>query len=324
MKAILCTQYGPPEVLQLKHIEKPVPGANDVLIKICASTVTMGDCELRSLTLPLWTRIPMRLYMGYRRPRKFIPGMELSGIVEAVGKNVVNLKEGDAVFGSGGMGMGGNAEYKRQRAAYGLAIKPAGVSFEDAATIAVGGLNALHFLRKAKIRPGQKVLINGAGGSIGTYGVQLAKHYGAEVTAVDNTKKLDMLREIGADHVIDYTQERFGARGEKYDVIFDMVYGSSLSECMHALNEDGCYLMANPSPARMLKATWMTSRTKKKVVFQFAAENPKDLTQVADMISAGEIKPVIDRRFPLDQIVEAHRYVGAGLKKGNVVINVSQ
>lgn len=322
MKAAICTAYGPPEVLQLKEVEKPVPGDDDVLIKIYSSTVTMGDCELRSLTLPLWTRIPMRLYMGYRKPRKFIPGMELSGVIESVGKNVVSFRKGDPVFGSAGMGMGSNAEYKSQRHTSALAIKPAGVSFEEAATIPVGGLNALHFLRKAKIRPGQKVLINGAGGSIGTFGVQLAKLYGAEVTAVDRADKLDMLRTIGADHVIDYTQADFSRSGEKYDVIFDMVYQSRFWRCINSLKEDGYYLMANPGPRRMLLALWVSRTTTKKVIFEFAGERVEDLDHLAQLMASGKLKAVIDRRFPLDQIREAHRYVGGGRKKGNVVVEV--
>lgn len=323
MKAVICAQYGPPEVLQLKDVEKPVPGDNDVLIKIYAATVTMGDCELRSLTLPLWTRIPIRLYMGYRKPRKLTPGMELSGVIESVGKNVVSFRKGDPVFGSTGMGMGANAEYKCLRDTSALAIKPAGVTFEQAAAIPVGGLNALHFLRKAKIRPGQKVLVIGAGGSIGTFGVQLAKLYGAEVTAVDRTEKLDMLRTIGAAHVIDYTQEDFSRNGEKYDVILDMVYKTRFSSCINALSEDGCYLMANPGPRRMLRALWVSWTTRKKVIFEFAGESVGDLNHIAELMASGKLKAVIDRRYPLDQIREAHRYVEGGMKKGNVIIVVA-
>ena len=324
MKAVICAQYGPPEVLQVKEVDKPAPGDNDVLIKIYAATVTMGDCELRSLTLPLWTRIPIRLYMGCRKPRKLTPGMELSGVIESVGKNVVSFRKGDPVFGSTGMGMGANAEYKCQRYTSALAIKPAGVTFEQAAAIPVGGLNALHFLRKAKIRPGQKVLVIGAGGSIGTFGVQLAKLYGAEVTAVDSTEKLDMLRTIGADHLIDYTREDFSRNGEKYDVIFDMVYKTRFSSCINALSEEGCYLMANPGPRRMLRALWVSWTTRKKVIFEFAGESVGDLNHIAELMASGKLKAVIDRRYPLDQIQEAHKYVGAGMKKGNVIIVVAR
>lgn len=323
MKAVICTQYGPPEVLQLRDIEKPAPGDNDVLIKIHAATVTMGDCELRSLTLPLWTRVPLRIYMGYSKPRRFIPGMEFSGVIEAVGRNVRAFREGDAVFGSGGMGMGGNAEFKCQRHTSALALKPPGVSFEQVATIPVGGLNALHFLRKASIRAGQKVLINGAGGSIGTFGVQLAKMYGAEVTAVDSAEKLDMLSAIGANHVIDYAREDFTRNGEKYDVIFDMVYKSRFSSCIRALTKNGCYLMANPGPRRMLLGTWVSATTEKKVIFEFAKERVEDFDHIAQLMASGKLKAVIDKHYRLDQIRDAHAYVSTGMKKGHVIIDVS-
>lgn len=324
MKAVICTKYGSPEVLQVKEVDKPAPGVNDVLIKIHAATVTTGDCELRSLTLPLWTRLPMRLYMGYSKPRNFIPGMELSGVIESVGKSVTRYKKGDAVFGSCGMAMGGNAEYNCLRSTSGLALKPGSVSFEQVAPIAVGGLNALHFLRKANIRPGQKVLINGAGGSIGTFGVQLAKLYGAEVTAVDSADKLDMLRSIGADHVIDYTREDFRRNGERYDVIFDMVYNTRFSRCINSLKEDGYYLMANPDPIRMLRASWVSSTTRKKVIFEFAGERVEDLDHIAQLIASGKLRTVIDKRYSLDQIQEAHEYVGNGMKKGSVIILVEK
>ncbi len=326
MKAILCTKYGPPEVLQLKEVPKPIPKANEVLIKIHAATVTMGDCELRGLLLPLWTRIPLRLYMGYSKPRNFTPGMELSGVIEAVGEKVKNFKMGDAVFGSSGMGMGTNAEYKAISCKGALAIKPPGISHEEVATIAVGGNNALHFLGKANIQPGQKVLIIGAGGSIGTYGVQLAKLYGAKVTAVDSTEKLDMLRTIGADHVIDYTKESFVAHAtenaEKYDVVFDIVYGTSFSQCISILKKESTYLMANPSPSKMLRATWVSKTSSKKVIFAFAGEKPEDFAYLAQLMEAGKIKAVIDKTYPLAKIAEAHEYVESGHKKGNVIIKI--
>ena len=320
MKAIVCTSYGPSDVLQLREIQKPVPGADDVLIKICASTVTTGDCELRTLTLPLWTRIPMRLFMGYSKPKHFIPVMELSGVIESVGRNVHLLKAGDSVFGSSGMRMGANAEYKSRSVKGALAIKPAGLSFEDATTIPVGGINALHFLRKANIRPGQKVLVIGAGGAIGTYGVQLAKLYGAEVTAVDARAKLEMLRSIGADHLIDYSEGDYFENRIKYDVIFDMVYGSPYSKCIAALTERGVYLMANPGPARMFRSLWMPRKSKKKVIFQFAAETVEDLSYLADLVVSKKIKPVIDKTYPLEKTAEAHAYVEHGHKKGCIVI----
>jgi NADPH:quinone reductase-like Zn-dependent oxidoreductase len=322
MKAILCTAYGPPDVLQLTEVAKPIPGDNDVLVKVYAATVTMGDCELRNLTLPMWTRIPVRLIMGYRKPKNFIPGMEFSGVVESVGKNVTTFKLGDAVMGSGGMAMGSCAEYKKVKAGA-LALKPTAVSFEEAATIIVGGLNALHFLRKAEIVAGQKVLVIGAGGSIGSYAVLLAKFFGAEVTAVDATNKLETIKKSGADHVIDFTKEDFAGSSNKYDVIFDVVYGSSFNTCVNALTEEGCYLMANTNPTRMLRGLWKSWTSKKKIIFALAGESVADMKYIAELISTGKIKPLIDKRYPLAQTAAAHRYVEEGHKTGNVVIKVA-
>ena len=321
MKAILCTAYGGPEVLKLVDIPTPTPKPNEILIRVKAATVTFGDCELRNLTLPAWTRFPIRLIFGYRKPRHLIPGMEVAGVVEAAGNRVTALSPGDEVFGSTGMAMGGNAEYVC-RTMSNMGIKPENVSFDDAATIAVGGINALHFLRKANIQPGQKVLVIGAGGSIGTWAVLLAKYYGADVTAVDHTIKLDMLRSIGADHVIDYTKEDFSTAGIKYDVIFDVVYRSSFSKCINTLTESGCYLMANTNPGRMMEGLWVEWTSSKKVKFALAGETGDDLNFLAGLIAEGKIKPVIDRIYPLDQTAEAHRYVEHGLKKGNVIIRV--
>jgi NADPH:quinone reductase-like Zn-dependent oxidoreductase len=323
MKAILCTAYGNPEVLKLVDIEKPVPKTDEVLVRVKAATVTFGDCELRNLTLPIWTRFPMRLVFGYRKPRRLIPGMEFAGVVESVGNKVTTFKIGDAIFGSTGLSMGANAEYVCRPAISPLAIKPDAVSFQDTATIPVGGINALHFLRMANIQPRQKVLVIGAGGSIGTWGVLLAKYYGAEVTAVDHTIKLDMLRSIGADHVIDYTKEDFSAAGPVYDVILDIVYKSSFTKCIHSLKENGYYLMANPGPRRMLKGVWVECMSNKKVKFLPAGETVKDLNFLAQLISSGKLKPVIDRVYPLEQTIEAHRYVEQSLKKGSVIINIA-
>ncbi|HEY0656242.1 MAG TPA: NAD(P)-dependent alcohol dehydrogenase [Chryseosolibacter sp.] len=322
MKAILCTAYGPADVLKLVDLPKPSPKADEVLVKVVASSVTFGDCEIRNLTLPAWTRLPVRMIMGYRKPKHLIPGMEVSGIVETVGAKVSQFKPGDAIFGSTGMAMGGNAEYIC-RPAKAFAKKPDAVSFEHAATITVGGINALHFLRMANIRAGQKVLVIGAGGSIGTWAVLLAKHYGAKVWAVDHNRKLDMLRSIGADHVVDYMQEDFSSNAIKYDVIFDAVYSSPYARCINSLTDSGYYLMANTGPGRMLKGVWTELVTRKKVKFALAAENEPDLSLLANLIAAGKIKPVIDRIYPLEQTMEAHRYVEQGLKKGSVIIDVA-
>jgi len=328
MKAIVWTKYGPPDVLQLKEVEKPTPEDNEVLIRIVATTVTAGDCELRSLKLPLLISLPMRLFwLGFRKPRgTTIPGTELAGEIEAVGKDVKLFKESDQVFGSAGMSFGANAEYiclpeEPGEMEGGVAIKPANMTYEEAAAVPFGGRDALHFLRKGNVQSGEKVLINGAGGSIGTFAVQLAKHFGAEVTAVDRTGKLDMLRLIGADHVIDYTQEDFTKSSQTYDVIFDVVGKISFSRSNKVLKQNGTYLLANPS-SQMLRGLWISMRSSKKVIMEAASGTIEDLVFLRGLIEAGKIKSVIDRTYPLEQIAEAHSYVETGQKKGNVVITV--
>jgi len=320
MKAILCTAYGSPEVLKFVNIEKPTPRPDEMLVKVYASTVTFGDCEIRNLSLPVWTRFPVRLIMGYSKPKKLIPGMEVAGVIEAVGSKVTEFKPGDAIFGSMGMKMGGNAEYVCRSMRLATGKKPENVSFDEVVTIPVGGINALHFLRMAEINPGQRVLVIGAGGSIGTWAVLLAKYWGAHVTAIDHTDNLSMLQSVGADNVIDYTQEDFSMRDEKYDVIFDAVYKSSYSKCINALTETGFYLMANTDPGRMLKGIWTEKTTQKKVKFALAAESAKDLNYLAELIANKNIKPVIDKMYSLHEVIEAHRYVEKGSKKGSVII----
>ena len=252
MKAILWTKYGSPDGLQLGEAAKPIPKDNEVLIKIAATTVTAGDCEVRSLKFPLHLAIPLRLYIGLISPKRMrILGQELAGEVATVGKDVTKFKAGDQAFAQTGFGMGAYAEYiciPAEQAGMGgpLALKPRNMTFEEAAAVPTGGLESLHFLRKANLQKGQKILINGAGGSIGTIAIQLAKHYGAEVTGVDSTHKLEMLSEIGADHVIDYTEEDFTKSGKTYDVIFDVVGKSSFSRCIRSLNENGRLLIGNP------------------------------------------------------------------------------
>lgn len=307
-------------MLVLQEVEKPVSKDKEILVRIHASTVSQADCELRGLTLPLWTRIPIRIYMGYRKPRKYIPGMEFSGVIKATGKAVTRFKTGDEVFGSAGFQMGGNAEYNCYPENGAVIVKPGTISHEEAAAIPLGGLNALHFTRRAGLQPGQKILINGAGGSIGTFGIQLAKLSGAEVTAVDSTEKLDMMRTIGADHVIDYTQHNFWQNGEKYDAILDVVYGSPFSQCIRSLTEKGIYLMANPSPVNMLRGLYISKTTSKKVDFAFAGEEAKDLIYLADLVESGKIKPAIDRSFSLAQVASAHDYIEKGHKKGIITV----
>ncbi len=328
MKAIVWTKYGPPDVLQLKEVEKPTPEANEVLIRIYAPTVTAGDCEMRSLNFPIYLRLVMRLWRGLIKPRgTAILGTELAGEIDAAGKDVRLFKEGDQVFGSAGMRFGANAEYiclpeEPGEMAGAVAIKPANMIYEEAACVPFGGRDALHFLRKGNIQSGQKILINGAGGSIGTYAVQLAKYFEAEVTAVDSTGKLDMLRSIGADQVVDYTQEDFTKRGETYDVIFDVVGTISFSRSGRSITQNGSYLLANPLGSQMVRGPWTRMTSSKKVIMQTASPTIEDLIFLRELIEAGKIKSVIDRRYPLEQIPDAHRYVETGNKKGNVVITV--
>ena len=323
MKAIIYTKYGPPDVLQLQEVDKPAPKDNEVLIKVYAASVIAGDCELRSFKVPLWYWLPLRIYVGLIRPTRLkILGQELAGEIESVGKDVKLFKKGDQVFAAIDFGSGAYAEYNCMREEKTLAIKPVNMTYEEAATVPTGGLNALHFLRKGNIQRGEKVLINGAAGNIGSFAVQLAKYFGAEVTGVDSTAKLEMLRSIGADHVIDYTQEDFTRNGETYDVIFDAVGQSSYSRSIRSLNQHGRYILANPRPAQMVRGLWTSTLSSKKVIFAFASYQPEDLNYLRELIEAGELKSVIDRRYPLEETAEAHRYVETGHKKGNVVITL--
>jgi len=326
MKAIVWTKYGPPDVLQLKEVEKPTPKDNEVLIRIYATTVTAGDCEIRSLKFSLLLRFLMRLGFGFRKPKRItILGSELAGEIESVGKDVKLFRKGDQVFGNTGAGLGAYAEYvclPEEGKAGVVAIKPANTTYEEAAVVTVGGLEALHFLRKGNIQSGQKVLINGAGGSIGTMAVQLAKSFEAKVTGVDSTRKLDMLRSIGADKVIDYTQEDFTKSGETYDVIFDVVGKASFSGCIRSLKKKGIYLLANPRLSLYIRRLWTLMTSSKKVISGLTSYKTENLIFLKELIEAGKIKSVIDRHYPLEQIAEAHRYVETGQKTGNVVITV--
>ena len=326
MKAIVWTAYGPPDVLQLTEVPKPAPKGNEVLIRIHATAVTMGDCEIRRLKLPIYFRLPLRMWLGVRRPRgTTIPGTEVAGDIVAVGPLVKRFKEGDQVFGTTGLGLGAYAEYAclpEEPAGGVLALKPVNLTYEQAAAVPLGGIEALHFLKMAGVQRGQRVLICGAGGSIGVIAVQLARYFGAQVTGVDSTEKLDMLRSLGADHVIDYTKEDFTKNGETYDVIFDVVGRSPFARSMRALRPNGHYLLANPGLSQMIRGPWASIRSGKKVVFGAASYKDGGLAFLRELIEAGKIKAVIDRSYTLEQIAEAHRYVEQGHKKGNVIITV--
>jgi NADPH:quinone reductase-like Zn-dependent oxidoreductase len=327
MKAIIWTNYGPPEVLQAAEIESPVPKDNEVLIKIFASTVTAGDCEMRSLKFPFLLRFPMRLYNGFRKPKKTtILGQEFAGRIESVGKAVSKFKAGDQVFGATSFKMGAYAEYMcfpENPKEEVLAHKPVNMSFEEAASVPTGGLEALHFLNKGNIEHGKHVLINGSGGSIGTFGVQIAKHFGAEVTAVDSGAKLEMLRSLGADHVIDYTQTDFTKNGLNYDIIFDVVGKSPFSRSIRSLKKNGIFLLANPRFSLMFRGLWTNLTSNKKVISWTSGRNIEDLLFLKELAEEGKIKSVIDRTFPLEKTAEAHHYVETGQKKGNVIIAIA-
>ena len=321
MKAIVCTKYGSPDVLELRDVETPTPKDNEVLIRVHAATVLAGDCGLRGLKLPLLWQLLVRIGFGFRGPRKKILGQELAGEIETVGKGVTLFRKGDQVFALTGLHLGAYAEYNCLPERGLIATKPTNMTYEEAATVPVGGLHASYFLRKGNIQSGQKVLINGAGGSIGTIAVQLAKSYGAEVTGVDSTRKLDMLRSIGADKVIDYSAVDFTKSGETYDVIFDVVGKSSFSGCIRSLKENGLYLLGNPGMSQLIRRI-LTSKGSKKVITWPGSYETEDLIFLKELIEAGKIRSVIDRRYPLERIAEAHRYVDTGQKTGNVVVTV--
>lgn len=301
MKAIICTKYGPPNVLQLQNIEKPKPKKNEVLVKIHATSVSTGDCRIRGFNSPLLFWIPMRIILGFRKPRKPILGVELSGEIEDIGTDVTQFKKGDQVFALTELNLGGYAEYTCVHESGLIALKPTNVTYEEAAVIPFGGTSALHFLRKGQIKKGQRVLIYGASGSVGTAAVQLAKYFGATVTAICSSSNFDLVTALGADNVIDYMKEDFTKRGEHYDIIFDAVGKYNKSLCTDALMPNGKYVSVNGMMAKVSK---------------------EDMNLLKQLAETEKLKPVIDRTYRLEEIAEAHIYVEKGHKKGNVSITL--
>jgi len=331
MKAVVYTEYGSPDVLQLKEVEKPTPKDNEVLVKVFATSVGYGDLVGRKFgklrpsefNMPFPLMVAAKFAIGRKSPKNTILGSDFAGEIEAVGKNVTRFKPGDQVFGYKGMTFGANAEYLCMPEDGMLALKPANMTYEEAATVPGGGFTALSLLRKVNIQPGQKVLIVGASGGIGSYALQLAKYFGAEVTGVCGTPRVEMVKALGADKVIDYTQEDFTKSGETYDLVFD-VYGKSLSAgWRRVLNPNGRYLFASFKTPHLLHMLVTAKSSDKKVICALASENPEDLNFLKELIEAGKIKTVIDRCYPLEQTADAHRYAESGHKTGNIVVMVA-
>lgn len=322
MKAITYRRYGPPEVLELTDVPNPVPKAQELLIRVRATTVNSADWRMRSLEMPRGFGVLGRLGLGISGPRKPILGSELAGVVEAVGRAVTEFKVGDHVFGFSGIGLGCHAEFRCLPASGAVALKPPHLSFEQAACLSFGGATMLDFFRRADLRGGERVLVNGASGTVGTAAVQLAKHFGAHVTGVCSTANLALVQSIGADEVIDYTRHDFAQTSARFDVIVDTVGNAPLARSGPVLADGGRLLLVLASLTDLLKAPWQTLSSGKRVIAGPAAERPEYIRQLADLAATGSFTPVIDRCYPFEQMVDAHRYVDLGRKKGSVVITL--
>ena len=330
MNAIVCTQYGPPDVLQLKEVEKPAPKENQVLIRVRATSVNYGDLVARNFkeispkkfNMPFLIWLIAKISFGLRKPKTTILGSEFAVEIESVGKDVKSFKQGDHVFGYLGQKMGAYAEYLCVPENGVLATKPANMTSDEAAVVPMGAIMALSLLRKANIRPGQKVLINGASGSIGSAAVHIAKHFGAKVTGVCGTPRLEFVKMLGADKVIDYTKEDFTQSGETYDLIFDILGKSSFSRSKRSLSQNGRHLYASFKIRHLFQMLLTSFLGNKRVLCAIAPGSIEDLLSVKELVEAGKIKAIIDKRFPMEQAAEAHRYVEKGDKKGSVVITI--
>ncbi len=325
MKAIVYTDYGPPDVLHLEEVEKPTPKDDEILVKVYATTVGAGDVKVRSFrNIPTLYWLLYRLYLGLKRPKRSILGMELAGEVEAVGKDVTLFSQGDQVYATSPEGRwGAYAQYICLPEDGAVTTKPANMTYEEVAAVPYMGLSALFYLRAGNVQPGHKVLINGASGSVGTYAVQLAKYFGAEVTGVCSTRNIGLVKSLGADTVIDYTKADFTQNGRTYDLIFDTVGKRSFFQCKGSLNPEGIYISTLPTLALLLQMVWTAKMGDKKALYLDATASKEGLVFLRELMEAGKLKPVIDRRYPLEQMTEAHRYVDQGHKTGNVVITVA-
>lgn len=323
MRAITYTRYGPPDVLSLVTVSTPVPKDDEVLIRVRAAEATKADCEMRSFRFSVrWFWLPLRLVLGVRRPRRPILGGYFAGEIAGVGKDVTGFTVGDEVFGSSGLRLGAYGEFMTAPADATIVEKPRTMSFAEAAAVPMGGLNALHFMRLARTHPGDRVLILGAGGSIGAHAVQIAKAMGAEVTGVDIGAKGPLLRRLGADHVVDYTTEDPLAAPTRYDVVFDMVPGRSLSLALRALRPGGRYLHGNPGLSLLIRAPFVRRFTSKSATCAFARETREELLTLKAMIEAGAIKPTVDRVLPMAEAAEAHRLVESETRRGAIVLAI--
>lgn len=325
MKAVVCTKYGAPEVLQIQDVEKPVPKDNEVLVKVYASTVSAADYRVRSFDLPTSIWLPTRLFLGLRKPRKSVLGMELSGKIESIGKDVKFFKKGDNVFAATLQTFGAYAAYKCLPEDGPIALKPNNTTYEEAAALPIGARTAFHYLKKiGNIEPEQKVLIYGASGSVGTYAVQLAKYFGAEVTGVCSTVNLDLVKSLGADKVIDYTKKDFTKHFDTYDIIFITIDKCPFKVCIKALSKNGIYLNVG-RPIKSIPMIWTSLISSKKIVVgKNSPETAEALIILKRIMEEGQLRVVIDRKYSINQIVEAHRYADTGHKKGNVVITVKE
>ncbi|HEX6272666.1 MAG TPA: NAD(P)-dependent alcohol dehydrogenase [Polyangiaceae bacterium] len=323
MKAAVYERYGPPDVVQIREVEKPVPKDDEVLVKIHATTVTAGDFRARSLEMPAGFGFMGRMFFGFSKPRQPILGTELAGEIESVGKDVRKFEPGDQVFAFPGAGMGCHAEYRCLRETRPLARKPANLSYDEAASLSFGGTTALDFLRRARLSSGESVLVNGASGGVGTAVVQLARHFGAHVTGVCSTANVELVRSLGAARVIDYTKQDFTEGGETYDVIVDTAGTAPFSRSRRSLSQNGRLLLVLCGLGELLAAPWVSLTSKRRVIAGPAGERAEDLELLAKLAETGEFKAVIDRRYPLEAIAEAHRYVDTGRKRGSVVVTVA-